>query len=316
MSSTSVALGASARMRRLSDQLKGIAALDSTVLILGETGTGKGWIARRIHDLSPRRGEPFVEVSCCGIEAPFLESTLFGNEDEAMSGARGAEHGALGAADGGTILLDEVGDLPVEIQPRLLKVLERGTYRRVGGTEEQPVDVRVIATSKDGLEGQVRSGSFREDLYYRLNVLPLELPPLRSRTPEDLAWLANQTLTDLRTALGGGPTSIDGSALALLTRHTWPGNIRELRNVLERTLIMAGDTEVIRADHLPLEIKDGQPGSEGSESMTLEELERLHVCRVLEQTDGNRTRAARILGISRAALYDKLDRYGLRKVGR
>lgn len=316
MSSTSVALGTSARMRRLSDQLEGIAALDSTVLILGETGTGKGWIARRIHDRSPRRGRPFVEVSCCGIEAPLLESTLFGHEGDADSAARGTDQGALGAADGGTIVLDEVGDLPREIQPRLLKVLERGTYRRVGGTEERTVDVRVIATSKDALEEKVRSGAFREDLYYRLNVLPLELPPLRSRTPDDLAWLANQTLNDLRTTLGGGPTAIDGSALALLTRHTWPGNIRELRNVLERTLIMAGETEVIRAVHLPPEIQEGQPTAEGGGPMTLEELERLHVCRVLEQTDGNRSRAARILGISRAALYDKLDRYGLHKVGR
>ncbi len=304
-------------MRSLNDQLEGIAALDSTVLITGETGTGKGWVARRIHDRSPRSGKPFIEVSCCGIEAPFLESTLFGYEDGGGAGTEGSGDGAFGSAQGGTILLDGVGDLPLELQPRLLKVLERGTYRRMGGTRERPADVRIIAASKDGLEGLVRQGAFREDLYYRLNVLPLELPPLRSRAPEDVAWLAGEILADLRTTLGGGPETIDDDALAVLTRHSWPGNIREMRNLLERTLILAGDTDVIREDHLPADLQAAtERAEENGEPMTLEEIERLHVSRVLEQTEGNRSQAARILGISRAALYDKLDRYGLRKVGR
>ena len=316
MSSTNVDLGTSARMRSLNDQLAGIAALDSTVLIMGETGTGKGWVARRIHDRSPRRGKPFVEVSCCGMDAPLLESTLFGYQDGTPSERPGSADGAFGRAHGGTILLDEVGDLPLELQPRLLKVLERGTYRRVGGTTEHPVDVRVITSSKDGLEELVKQGEFREDLYYRLAVLPLELPPLRDRAPEDLAWLANQILADLRRTLGGGPGAIAEDAMAHLNRHDWPGNIRELRNVLERTLILAGDTDVIREEHLPPEIQASGTSEEVGEPMTLEEIERMHVSRVLERTEGNRSQAARILGISRAALYDKLDRYGLRKVGR
>jgi DNA-binding NtrC family response regulator len=312
-----ISLGPSPAMRDIEGRLDRIAAGDGTVLLEGETGTGKGWVARRIHSRSDRRGRPFVEVNCGGLSATFLDSELFGHEKGAFTDAKERKQGLFEVADGGTIFLDEIGDLAPELQPKLLNVLESRTFRRLGGTREITVDVRLIAATNRDLTARVRDGAFREDLFYRLNVLPVSLPPLRERQPADVAWLAERLLDELNASIRNGPQQITDEAMWTLVHHHWPGNIRELRNVLERILILAADAEEIRPEHLPGEMREPVQAAAGpDEPLTLEEVERRHMARVLERTDGNRSQAARVLGISRAALYDKMDRYGLRSVGR
>jgi DNA-binding NtrC family response regulator len=310
-------LGPSPLMREIAGRVERIGAADGTVLLKGETGTGKGWVARRIHDASARRDRPFVAVSCGSLDTTVLDAELFGHEQGAFADARSRKEGLFEVADGGTIFLDEVGDLSSELQPKLLEVLEHSRFRRLGGTDELTADVRLIAATHQDLRERFAEGSFREDLYYRLAVLPLELPPLRDRTGEDIATLAYRLLNDLRDRIDKGPRGIDDEALALLSRYSWPGNIRELRNLLERILILAGDDDVIRPAHIPAELRQPPaPNWERGDTLTLEEVERRHIARVLELNDGNRSRSARALGISRAALYDKMDRYKLRAVGR
>ena len=310
------ALGTSPLMRELYGRVERVASGDATVLLEGETGTGKGWVARLIHDLSVRADRPFVEVNCGGLNATFLDSELFGHEKGAFTDARAAKPGLFEVADGGTIFLDEIGDLAPELQPKLLKVLESRTFRRVGGTRELTVDVRLIAATNRDLKAEVAAGRFREDLYYRLAVLPLRLPALRERAPEDIGALAYRLLDDLQRGVGQDPARIGDDALDVLVRHAWPGNVRELRNVLERITILAEGATEIRAHHLPPEMRRGQVPMDPAEPLTLEEVERRHILRVLEANDGNRSRSARVLGISRATLYEKLDRYGFRTVGR
>ncbi len=310
------ALGVSPMMQEIATRVERIAVADGTVLLQGETGTGKGWVARRIHERSARRSKPFVEVNCGGLSATFLESELFGHEKGAFTDARARKEGLFELADGGTIFLDEIGDLAPELQPKLLKVLEDRRFRRLGGTRELNVDVRLIAATHHQLRDRVNDGEFREDLYYRIAVLPLELPPLRDRRPEDIARLIYDVLEELRRRINSGPSSIDDAALAALVHYSWPGNIRELRNLIERILILATDDDVIRLRHLPPEARGHDPLPLASDGpMTLDEVERRHVARVLELNEGNRSRSARTLGISRAALYDKMDRFGLRTVG-
>lgn len=310
------ALGVSPMMVELTTRIDRIAQGDGTVLLQGETGTGKGWAARRIHERSARRNKPFVEVNCGGLSATFLESELFGHEKDAFTDASARKEGLFELADGGTVFLDDIGDLAPELQPKLLKALEDRRFRRLGGTREIAVDVRLIAATNHDLAERVRQGSFREDLYYRIAVLPLELPPLRERRRDDVASLLYEVLEEMRRRVNGGPTRIDDAALDALVRHTWPGNIRELRNLIERILILATDDEEIRLGHLPPEIRGSAPVQPaGDEPMTLEEVERRHIARILELNDGNRSRSARALGISRAALYDKMDRFGLRGIG-
>ena len=310
------ALGPSPAMRELAGRVERIAAGDATVLLEGETGTGKGWVARMIHDRSERASRPFVEVNCGGLTATFLDSELFGHEKGAFTDARTAKPGLFEVADGGTIFLDEIGDLAPELQPKLLKVLENHRFRRLGGTRELAVDVRLIAATNRELKADVASGRFREDLYYRLAVLPLRLPPLRQRAPEDIGALAYRILDDLARDAGGAPARIGDDALDVLIHHAWPGNIRELRNILERVLILGDGAPEIRAHHLPADLRRGEAVRDPGEPLTLEEVERRHILRVLESNHGNRSRSARVLGISRATLYEKLDRYGFRTVGR
>ncbi|MFW6330649.1 MAG: sigma-54 dependent transcriptional regulator, partial [Gemmatimonadota bacterium] len=308
-------LGVSTGMRELETRMERIARGDGTVLLMGETGTGKGWVARRIHERSSRRGRPFVEVNCGGLSATFLESELFGHEKGAFTDARTRKDGLFEVADGGTIFLDEIGDLDPELQPKLLKVLEDRRFRRLGGTRELSVDVRLVAATNHDLKRRVASGEFREDLYYRLAVLPLELPPLRDRSAEDIARLTYDTLAELRRRIKAGPERIDDRALAALVGYDWPGNIRELRNLIERILILASDENVLRVGHLPPEMRGNGAALRNERPLTLEDVERRHIARVLELNAGNRSRSARALGISRAALYDKMDRFGLRAVG-
>jgi DNA-binding NtrC family response regulator len=315
--STDDDLGPSPLMREIAARIQRIAAADGTVLLQGEAGTGKAWAARRIHDRSDRRGRPFVAVGCGSLGATLLESELFGHEPGTLAAAPTGKEGLLEVADGGSLFLDDIGDLPSELQPRLLEVLEERRHRRAGGTDPRPVDVRLIAATRDDLRERVSDGSFREDLYYRLAAHSLELPPLRARRPEDIAALGERLLSEIRDRDDRGPRRIADEALGLLVRHSWPGNIRELRNLLERVVILAGKDEAVRPEHLPAELRDASTGKwQTGEPLTLEEVERRHIARVLELNAGNRSRSARALGISRAALYDKMDRYHLRAVGR
>jgi DNA-binding NtrC family response regulator len=287
------------------------------VLLTGETGTGKGWVAEMLHARSPRARAPFVEVNCAGLTATFLDAELFGHEKGAFTDAKAQKSGLFEVANGGTLFLDEIGDLAPELQPKLLKVLESQRFRRLGGTREITVDVRLVAATHHDLRAAVRAGRFREDLYYRLAVFPLQLPPLRERGPVAVNALAQHFLADLRRRVGRGPATFDREALALLLHHSWPGNIRELRNTIERVLLLARDDETVRAEHLPAELRG--PGAAGAlaalagaavcgdEDLSLASAERRHIARVLAHLGGNRVRAARALRISRATLYKRLQ---------
>jgi DNA-binding NtrC family response regulator len=310
------ALGRSPKMREIARQIELLANSDTTVLMLGETGTGKGFVSHLIHSQSKRARAPMVEVNCAGLSTTFLDSELFGHEKGAFTDAKEQKRGLFEVADTGTVFLDEIGDLAPELQPKLLKALESRRFRRLGGTREIEVDVRLIAATNHDLAAQVKAGKFREDLYYRLSVLPLTLPPLRERSREDIADLAVRMLLDLRRRIGRGPAKFSPEAMAVVARYRWPGNIRELRNVLERAVIMAPDSEVLLPAHLPSEVLNVSPAetSDGAEAeLSLEDIERKHITRVLEHHGGNRSRAARTLGISRATLYEKLNRYALDK---
>jgi DNA-binding NtrC family response regulator len=307
------ALGRSGKMREIARQIELLAQSDTTVLLLGETGTGKGWAAHLIHSLSTRAGAPMVEVNCAGLSATFLDSELFGHEKGAFTDAKEQKRGLFELAHTGTIFLDEVGDLAPELQPKLLKALESRKFRRLGGTREIDVDVRLIAATNHDLAEQVKTGKFREDLYYRLSVLPLRLPTLRQRGKDDIADLAVRLLLDLRRRIGRGPSKFSAEAMALVTQYPWPGNIRELRNVLERALIMAPDSDVIHPAHLPPEIMTVSKADSAASDveLPLDEIERRHIMKVLAHVSGNRSKAARNLGISRATLYEKLHKYGI-----
>jgi DNA-binding NtrC family response regulator len=312
------ALGRSKRMRSVAEQVQLLAESDTSVLLLGETGTGKGWVAQHSHALSRRAASTFVDINCAGLTATFLDSELFGHEKGAFTDAKAQKRGLFEMADHGTLFLDEIGDLNPELQPKLLKVLESRKFRRIGGTREIEVDVRIIAATNLDLESRVREGKFREDLYYRLAVLPLVLPPLRERGKEEISDMAIRLLIEMGQKNGRGPDSISPEALALLVRYTWPGNIRELRNVLERVLLLAGDARELRPQHLPPEMNQTSVNSSGTDdpTLSLEELEQRHIALVLAHCGGNRSETARNLRISRATLYEKLHRYGLEDVGR
>jgi DNA-binding NtrC family response regulator len=304
-------LGQSARLQEFARQVNLLAQSDrTTVLLVGESGTGKGWVARMIHNLSPRAKLPFVEVNCAGLSSTFLDSELFGHEKGAFTDAKDRKQGLFEIADKGTIFLDEIGDLAVELQPKLLKVLETKTFRRLGGTREITVDVRLVAATNRDLPGDVAAGRFREDLYYRLNVMPLELPPLRERSREDKLLLITRLFQDLRASVPGAPSLIAPDALERLLHHPWPGNVREMRNVLERALILGRGQVSVSPEHLPAEFRArGGPGERKHVPLSLDDLERQHIERTLKHHDGNRTRAADELGISRATLINKLRRF-------
>ncbi|HEX2189414.1 MAG TPA: sigma-54 dependent transcriptional regulator [Longimicrobiaceae bacterium] len=314
-------LGGSPRMREIARQVELLAESEgTTVLLLGESGTGKGWVAQMLHAHSQRARGPMVEVNCAGLSATFLDSELFGHEKGAFTDAKTAKRGLFEVAHGGTLFLDEVGDLAPDLQPKLLKVLERRCFRRLGGTREIEVDVRLVAATNRDLEAEVAAGRFREDLYYRLHVLPLTLPPVRERSREDVLELVHRLLTDLRATHPRGGRRLSDAALKLLVGYAWPGNVRELRNVLERALVLSLGEETILPEHLPPEVRSPSPSSlpvrEHQTVMTLDEVERRHIERTLVMLDGNRTQAAEAMGISRATLHNKIRLYGLEAVGR
>ncbi len=298
-------------MQTMFDLARAAARSNSTVLILGESGTGKELLARAIYAESPRRQGPFVAVSCAALTETLLESELFGHEKGAFTGAAARRKGTFETADGGTLFLDEIGDISAKLQLDLLRVLEGRQFTRVGGSEPISVDVRIIAATNRDLQKAVADGHFREDLFYRLNVIPIHLPPLRSRL-EDVPLLVDHFLEVLGAEMSKQVDGVSAEALGLLMAHTWPGNVRELRNVLERAMVVATG-RVIEASDLGM---THPPCVEGPASLvSLEDVERHHIGRVLHETHGNISHAARTLGIDRATLYNKLRKYQLRKDG-
>lgn len=305
-------LGSSAVMRDLGEQVELLARSDrTTVLLVGEVGTGKGRVATAIHAQSPRAGQPFVEVNCAALTPESLDAELFGDERGSDQGP--PRPGLLEAAHEGTLFLDEIGDLDAHLQPKLLRILEGKSFRRRGGTREVKVDVRLIAATGKDLVTEVTAGRFREDLYYRLSIMPIYLPPLRARGREDLLDLIARVMEELRPGLPDAPVELDDGALERLLKYAWPGNIRELRNVLERSRILARGEQLIQSKHLPPEVRDATgAGVEHHVPRTLDDVERAHIDRTLRAHGDNRTRAAKELGISRATLIKKIKEYGLR----
>lgn len=302
-------IGASRAMQSLFDLIARAGRSASSILITGESGTGKELVARAVHEASERRGE-FVAVNCAAIPAELVESELFGHTGQAFTGARAARSGLFESADGGTLFLDEIAELPLAVQPKLLRVLQEGTVRRVGADREKTVSVRVVAATNRDLENEVREGRFREDLYWRLNVIHLHVPPLRERA-FDIPLLVEHFLA--KAARGATPLEISPETLALLTAYPWQGNVRELENTIERAVALARGAVLTRED-LPERVR-GASGSTAllarakSKHLTLAELERDYILEILRAADGNKSRAAEILGLDRKTLYRKLDEY-------
>ncbi len=278
-----------------------------TVLIQGETGTGKELVAAAIHYASPRRGRPFVAINCAALPENLVESELFGHERGAFTGAATRRKGRFELADSGTVFLDEVGELTLACQAKLLRLLEERQFERVGGVESVKIDVRIIAATNRDLLAAVNEGAFREDLYYRLSVLNVQIPPLRQR-PEDVPLLAQHFLDAL-----GGTSKLSKATLKKLGEYSWPGNVRQLRNVIESAVVLGKGPEISPEDLIlpPPKRLDGPREKEAWEPITLESLERFHIERVLGHTSGNKKRAAELLGIERCTLYAKLKSYDL-----
>ena len=289
-----------------------IAPGDTTVLILGETGTGKELVARAIHGLSPRKGRALVKVNCATLPENLIESELFGHEKGAFTGAHARQLGRFEVADGATLFLDEIGELPLELQPKLLRVIQDGEFERLGSSGTIKVDVRVIAATNRNLEEEVRRGRFREDLWYRLSIFPITVPPLRERT-EDIAQLVDFFVTKISKRLGKSIENIPTSVMNALQNYQWPGNIRELENVLERAVINSSGPKLRLMD----ELKNSDNNQElKTTQKTLEEVERDHIVRVLEQTNwkvGGNNGAAEILGLNRSTLRARIRKLGIRE---
>jgi DNA-binding NtrC family response regulator len=302
-------LGSSDAIRRLADEAQQIAETDSPVLILGETGTGKGVLARWLHAQGPRAKEAMVSLNCASLSRELLESELFGHEKGAFTGAVGTKVGLFEVADAGTMFLDEIGDIGIEVQPRLLTVLEEHRFRRIGGVADRQVDVRLIAATHQDLTARIAEKKFRSDLYYRINTLPIVIPPLRAR-PEDIAPLADALLEQLAAQRGRRLPALSSAVLTSLRNYPWPGNVRELRNVLERAVLLCRADELVPADFRFSASVDSRP-SPDTQMLTLTELERVHIETVMKAEQGHVERAAARLGISRSSLYEKVKRYGL-----
>ena len=301
-------LGRSPTIRTLLQTIERIAPAEASVLIQGETGTGKGLVARAIHQGSLRAAQPFLAINCSAFQDQLLESELFGHEKGAFTGAVGTKLGLFEVADGGTLFLDEVGEMSPAMQARLLQVLDSGELRRVGGTRIFKVDVRILSSTNKDLAQEVKMGRFREDLYYRLNVISLILPPLRERK-EDIPLLIEHFLEQFRLP-GRKAKAVSEEALALLVDYPWPGNVRELANTTERLVILSKG-EVIGLDDLPLNIRSPHKslGEEDPLHLPLSEVERLHIMKVLARTKGRKAEAARLLGIDVKTLNRKLKAY-------
>jgi DNA-binding NtrC family response regulator len=306
-------VGAAPAMLDVYKMVARVAPSLSTVLVVGESGTGKELVARAIHTHSPRANGPFVAVNCTALTESLLESELFGHAKGAFTGAVAAKRGLFEEAQGGTLFLDEIGDVAAKMQAQLLRVLQEGEVRRVGGSEPIKVDVRVVAATNRELEDEVKAGRFREDLYFRINVVTIRLPPLRER-PSDIPLLVEHFLAKYATRERRSDAGTAPQAMALLQRYGWPGNVRELENVIERALALSKDGVILPSD-LPPEVAQASPvgaapAGIADDRPTLAELERRYIELILRETSGNKKRAAEILGIDRRTLYRTLEREG------
>jgi two-component system response regulator AtoC len=305
-------VGESPEMRAVKALLAKVAASPaSTVLLTGESGTGKDLAAKVIHYMSARAGRPFVNITCSALPEPLLESELFGHERGAFTDARQQKRGLLESADGGTVFLDEIGEMVPALQAKLLRFLEEKTFKRVGGTVDVRVDVRVIAATNRDLEEAVKQGKFREDLYYRLNVLPIALPPLRDH-PSDIPLLVTYYVDRFNREFKKRVRGVSPEAMERLQRHSWPGNIRELRNVVERAVLLA-ERDILTPEQFPMFV--ARPAASGFElppgGVNLEELERDLVVQALARAGGNQTRAAALLGLNRDQIRYRIEKFGL-----
>lgn len=302
-------IGESPKIKALAEQAKKLLATESPLLILGETGCGKGVLARWLHENSTRAEEAFVDLNCAGLTRELLETELFGHEKGAFTSATASKQGLFEVAHRGTIFLDEIGDVDLQIQPKLLKVLEDKRFRRLGDVRDRQVDVRLIAATHQDLGQLVREKKFRDDLYFRVSTIPLAFPPLRERV-EDIPTVAQYLLEKVAADLGRGEITLEPESVKALQSYSWPGNIRELRNVIERAVLLSEDRNISIKDlHF-----DGNSASRSTyldSNLTLSELERQHIERVLREEQGRVEKAARRLGIPRSSLYQKLKKYQL-----
>jgi DNA-binding NtrC family response regulator len=299
-------IGRSPAMKKVGELIEMVAPTDATVLITGESGTGKEVVAKAIHAAGPRRYMPMVTIHCGALTETLLESELFGHEKNAFTGAQYRKKGKFEVADGGSVFLDEISDISLKTQTDLLRVLQEKEIVRVGGNQPVKVDFRAIAATNKNLESVVKQGSFRPDLYYRLHVFCIDLPPLRARR-EDIPLLVDHFLNKFCLATSRSVPQISGEAMDILTRHDWPGNVRELENAVERALVVGRGPEIRPAD-FSFQFQADEPRG----GQTLDDIERVHIERILRETQHNLSRAARILDIDRTTLYNKLRRYGLR----
>jgi two-component system, NtrC family, response regulator AtoC len=308
-------VGSSAAMEEVFELVRRVAPADSTTVLLeGETGTGKGLLARAIHQASARADGPFINVTCSALAESVMESELFGHEKGAFTDARTMKRGLVELAEGGTLFLDEIGEIGARLQGKLLRFIEEKRFRRVGGTKDLGVDARLVAATNRDLEKEVEAGNFREDLYYRLRVFPIRLPPLRERRSDILA-LAKTFIDEFNRQFGKKITHVSPEAMDVLKQYPWPGNVRELRNMIERTVLLA-DGSVLTADMLPARVTGRMPSSEpavnlGAEGLDFEALEQSLLEAALRRAEGNRTEAGRLLGMSRHQVRNRLKKYGL-----
>lgn len=312
-------VGNSPAMQRVFDTLRRLESIDApTVLIQGESGTGKDIVARSLHARGPRKNGPFMEVDCTALPEQLMESELFGHERGSFTDARATKRGLFEVAKGGVVFLDEIGELPLGMQSKLLRVLENRRFRRVGGVADIAMDTAVITATNRNLRDEVRAGRFREDLFFRLHVVPLEVPALRERR-DDIPLLTHHFIERLNKSFGKQVKGISGKAMELLMRYRWPGNVRELRNIIERTVIMM-QGDVILPDDLPAELRfsdqplpsaAGCPFTLPEEGIDLEAVEKGMLIQALQRTSGNQSAAARLLGITRYALRYRMEKFAL-----
>ncbi len=313
-------IGSGPTMRAVFEQIRRVAETDLTVLVRGESGSGKELVAQAVHQRSPRAERPFVAVNCAAISRELVESELFGHEKGAFTGANARRIGRFEAASGGTIFLDEIGDMPLETQAKVLRVLEERSFERVGGSRTLAADVRVVAATHRDLEGEVARGGYRQDLYYRLKVVELVVPPLRERL-EDVPALVDRFLERLASRLGREKRRVSAKAMARLAAHAWPGNVRELRHVVEQAAVLAGGDAIEEADlrlapaRAPATPRSATPAATFSEAKRrmVDEFERAYLSEALARHDGNVTQTAEAIGMVRQSLQQKLRELGLRE---
>ncbi len=310
-------IGEAPTMRAVFTTLERLEHVDApTVLVTGESGTGKDLVAQAIHARGPRRMNPFMAVDCAAMTETLIESELFGHEKGSFTDAKTTKRGLFEVAAGGVLFLDEIGELTIGTQAKLLRALENRRFKRVGGVSDLQLDAAVIAATNRDLRKEVKAGRFREDLYFRLAVVPIEIPPLRQR-PQDIEAIALAIVESTARSLGRRIAGVSGAAIEALRTWPWPGNVRELRNVIERVVILKGDSEVIELDELPIEIRSGRPAGTSAgcpfelpaEGVDLAAVERGLVEQALARTNGNQTHAAKLLGISRFALRHRMDKH-------